>query len=52
MRNLNIRPLLAVVLGLVTTAAWVALIWTALAVSTVVLDTLSMIVELAAMSPD
>lgn len=47
----SIRPLVAVVLALVTTAAWAVLIWTALQVSTVVLDTLNMIVELAAISP-
>ena len=40
---------IAALLSLLT--AWAAVIWVALEVSTVVLNTLSMIVELAAMSP-
>lgn len=45
-----IRGVLVSILGLVTTVAWACLIWVALHVSTIVLNTLEMIVELAAMT--
>jgi hypothetical protein len=51
MRKAWIRPSVLAVLALVTTIAWSVLIWTALQVSSVVLNTLDMIVELAAMTP-
>lgn len=51
MKNAKIQPWLVGILGLITTAAWSLLIWTALHVSTIVLDTLQMIVDLAAISP-
>lgn len=47
----SIRPIVAVVLALLTTAAWAILITVAMHVSVIVLDTLEMIVELAAISP-
>jgi hypothetical protein len=51
MKTTWIRPTLAAVLSLVLLVAWAAVLWVALTVSTVVLDTLDMIVELAAISP-
>ena len=50
MKNPHLRACLVGLLGLLTTACWALIIWTALHVSTIVLDTLDMIVELAAMS--
>lgn len=45
-----IRPWAVAVLGLATTICWAVLIWVALHVSSIVLNTLDMIVELAAMT--
>jgi hypothetical protein len=50
MKNGWIRACLVGLLGVLTTTAWALIIWTALHVSTIVLETLEMIVELAAMS--
>lgn len=47
-----IRQLLAVLSPLALLIAWALVIWVALHVSTIVLDTLNMIVDLAAISPD
>lgn len=51
MRNAWIRQLLAIVAPLALLIAWAIVIFVALHVSTIVLDTLDMIVELAAISP-
>jgi hypothetical protein len=51
MRTDRIRQLLAVVAPLALLCAWAVVIWVALHVSTIVLETLDMIVELAAISP-
>jgi hypothetical protein len=51
MRNAWIRQLLAIVSPLCLLIAWAIVIWVALHVSTIVLSTLDMIVELAAISP-
>lgn len=51
---MRIRPLsrlLQYLAPLVLLVAWAILIWTALHVSSIVLNTLDMIVELAAISP-
>lgn len=45
------RPWLTAVLGIAAAAVWSIVIFTALHVSTVVLNTLDMIVELAGMNP-
>lgn len=47
----RIRQLLALLAPLALLAAWAVVIWVALHVSTIVLNTLDMIVELAAISP-
>jgi hypothetical protein len=46
-----LSQLLAVVAPLALLCAWAVVIWVALHVSTIVLNTLDMIVELAAISP-
>lgn len=51
MRTDRIRQVFAVVAPLVLLCAWAVVIWVALHVSTIVLQTLEMIVELAAISP-
>jgi hypothetical protein len=51
MRTDRIRQLLAYLAPLVLLVAWAIIIWVALHVSTIVLNTLDMIVELAAMTP-
>lgn len=51
MRTQALRKYLAYVYPLVLLIAWAILIWTALHVSEIVLSTLDMIVELAAISP-
>jgi cytosine/uracil/thiamine/allantoin permease len=51
MRTDRIRQLLQYLAPLVLLVAWSLLIWTALHVSSIVLNTLDMIVELAAISP-
>lgn len=45
------KKLLAILSPLCLLIAWAIVIWVALHVSTIVLDTLDMIVELAAISP-
>lgn len=47
----RLRQLLALLAPLALLIAWAIVIWVALHVSTIVLDTLDMIVELAAISP-
>jgi hypothetical protein len=51
MRTDRIRQVLAYLGPLVLLIAWSVIIWVALHVSTIVLNTLDMIVELAAISP-
>jgi len=51
MRISAIRRLLAYVGPFLLLLAWAVIIWVALHVSTIVLNTLDMIVELAAISP-
>jgi hypothetical protein len=51
MRNQALARYLRYVYPLVLLVAWAILIWTALHVSSIVLNTLDMIVELAAISP-
>lgn len=51
MRTSAIRRLLAYLYPIVLLLAWAVVIWVALHVSTIVLNTLDMIVELAAISP-
>lgn len=51
MRTDRIRQALAYLGPLVLLIAWAIIIWVALHVSTIVLNTLDMIVELAAISP-
>jgi hypothetical protein len=51
MRNARIRPWAVALLALATTSVWSIIILVALHVSTIVLNTLDMIVELAAISP-
>jgi hypothetical protein len=51
MRTDRIRQVLAYLAPLVLLIAWGVVIWVALHVSTIVLNTLDMIVELAALSP-
>jgi hypothetical protein len=51
MRTDRIRRYFAVIASLVLLCAWAVVIWVALQVSTVVLQTLDMIVDLAAISP-
>jgi hypothetical protein len=50
MRTDRIRQLLAMLAPLALLVAWAIVIWVALHVSTIVLNTLDMIVELAAMT--
>jgi hypothetical protein len=50
MKNLRISWILPLVTLLAALVAWVLVIWAALVVSTIVLNTLSQIVELAQMS--
>jgi cytosine/uracil/thiamine/allantoin permease len=47
----RIRQLFALLAPLALLCAWALVIWVALHVSTIVLETLDMIVELAAISP-
>lgn len=51
MERTAVRRILATVAPLVLLIAWAIVIWVALHVSTIVLDTLDMIIELAAISP-
>jgi hypothetical protein len=51
MRTSAIRRLIAMLAPLALLCAWAVVIWVALHVSTIVLQTLDMIVELAAISP-
>jgi cytosine/uracil/thiamine/allantoin permease len=51
MRISAIRRLFAMLAPLALLIAWAVVIWVALHVSTIVLQTLDMIVELAAISP-
>lgn len=51
MKTTLIQRVLAVAAPLALLIAWAIVIWVALHVSTIVLDTLDMIVELAAISP-
>ena len=51
MLNMRIRVAAVIACLLSLVLAWAILIWVALPVSAVVLNTLDMIVELAAMSP-
>jgi hypothetical protein len=51
MRTSALRRILALVAPLALLIAWAIVIWVALHVSTIVLETLDMIVELAAISP-
>jgi hypothetical protein len=51
MRISAVRRLLAYLVPLILVIAWAIIIWIALHVSTIVLNTLDMIVELAAISP-
>jgi hypothetical protein len=51
MRISAIRRLLAYVPALLLLVAWALVIWVACHVSTVVLETLDMIIDLAAISP-
>lgn len=51
MRTSALRRVLAYAPALLLLIAWALVIWIALHVSTIVLDTLDMIVELAAISP-
>lgn len=51
MRTSALRRLLAYLAPLVLLIAWALIIWVALHVSSIVLSTLDMIVELAAISP-
>lgn len=51
MRIQNLRRLLSYLAPLVLLTAWALVIWVALHVSSIVLSTLDMIVELAAISP-
>jgi hypothetical protein len=46
------KKILALLSPLALLVAWAVVIWVALHVSTIVLDTLDMIVELAAISPN
>lgn len=50
MRTDRIRQLLAIISPLVLLCAWALVIWVALHVSTIVLNTLDMIIELAAIT--
>lgn len=51
MRTDRLRQLVALALPVALLIAWAIVIWVALHVSTIVLNTLDMIVELAAISP-
>ena len=51
MRTDRIKQALALIIPLVLLVAWAIIIWVALHVSTIVLNTLDMIIELAAISP-
>lgn len=51
MKTQWIRPVTLALLALTTAAAWALLISVAMQISTIVLQTLDMIVELAAISP-
>lgn len=51
MKTDRLRQLLALVAPLALLFAWAIVIWVALHVSTIVLQTLDMIVELAAITP-
>lgn len=51
MRTSAIRRLIAMLAPVCLLLAWAVIIWVALHVSTIVLQTLDMIVELAAISP-
>jgi hypothetical protein len=52
MERSRLRQLVALISPLALLIAWAIVIWIALHVSTIVLETLDMIVELAAISPD
>ena len=51
MNQTKLRGSLTIVLTLLLLVAWAGVIWVALQVSTIVLNTLDMIIELAAISP-
>jgi cytosine/uracil/thiamine/allantoin permease len=51
MRTDHLKRFLALLAPLALLIAWAIVIWVALHVSTIVLETLDMIVELAAISP-
>jgi hypothetical protein len=51
MRTDRLRQLVSLALPVALLIAWAIVIWVALHVSTIVLNTLDMIVELAAISP-
>jgi hypothetical protein len=51
MRTSPLSRLLSYLVPLVLLVAWAVIIWVALHVSTIVLNTLDMIIELAAISP-